>query len=56
MIESHGRHTAITLSAGIDSVVLAYWYMANLDKMNFLSPTPYPPDFKPEVYVCIYKH
>lgn len=49
MIQSSGRTVGITLSGGIDSVVLAYWFCKNYKSLEYLSPTPQAKEFKPKV-------
>lgn len=49
MIISHGRDVGVTLSAGLDSTVLAYWFCENYKKLEYLSPTPFPKNFKQKV-------
>lgn len=42
MLNSHGRDWAVTLTGGLDSTVLAYWILENLDlyEKDFFHPVP----------------
>lgn len=47
MLHTHGRDFAITQTSGIDSTVLAYWILENLDLYDKDFFHPVPPNHKP---------
>lgn len=51
MLQSNNRSVAITLSGGIDSTVLAYYFCEQQEKFTYLSPTPRNSSTKTKVYL-----
>jgi 7-cyano-7-deazaguanine synthase in queuosine biosynthesis len=51
MFQTNRRKVAITISGGIDSTVLAYYLCENDGYVDFLSPTPYPPKYKTQIWL-----
>ena len=53
MFQAHGRTVGITVTGGIDSVVLLYWLCENYDRISWLSPTPAVPGTKATIEVML---